>query len=281
MNFFNLLSSGSSRTSTPHVVFSFNLLNAVSGLGFNNSLEISTPKTLSPEQIVKEPFGGLPDGDSHQVCESGAGESAEKEARVEMFTKQQQLINQYMHLNIQLLSKKLENLEQIEKLPREEEVEQQPEPKSAKKKMYYIDYSERRPTTVATPTRSTMPRECAATVTTSTVETRSLGTVPTISFMLTGCVKTATSTATTENEEKSVMRRLTQTHTAISRRSSVNDFRLIATFTYTAPYPIANGWTSSNKISIGTCLVCNRVRTKTLCELFEVEGKAHSVCFCC
>jgi hypothetical protein len=62
MNFLNLLTSGSSRTSSPHTVFSFNLLNAVSGLGFNNSLEISTPKTLTPEQIVKEPAGGLPDG---------------------------------------------------------------------------------------------------------------------------------------------------------------------------------------------------------------------------
>lgn len=30
-----------------------------------------------------------------------------KESQVEQFTKQQQLINQFMHLNIQLLSKKL------------------------------------------------------------------------------------------------------------------------------------------------------------------------------
>jgi hypothetical protein len=37
-----------------------------------------------------------------------------------------------MHLNIQLLSKKLENLEQIEKVPKKEE---SPETKSYKKKM--------------------------------------------------------------------------------------------------------------------------------------------------
>jgi len=36
-----------------------------------------------------------------------------------MFTMQQQLINQYMHLNIQLLSKKLENLEQHEKVSKQ------------------------------------------------------------------------------------------------------------------------------------------------------------------
>lgn len=32
---------------------------------------------------------------------------------MEVLTQQQQLINQYMHLNIQLLSQKLENLEKI------------------------------------------------------------------------------------------------------------------------------------------------------------------------
>jgi len=35
-----------------------------------------------------------------------------QEDRAEVFAHQQQLINQYMHLNIQLLSKKLENLQQ-------------------------------------------------------------------------------------------------------------------------------------------------------------------------
>lgn len=52
-----------------------------------------------------------------------------------MFTMQQQLINQYMHLNIQLLSKKLENLEHIEKLSKQEEPSQQSEVKPMKKKM--------------------------------------------------------------------------------------------------------------------------------------------------
>ena len=51
-----------------------------------------------------------------------------------MFTAQQQLINQYMHLNIQLLSKKLENLEQIEKSSKQEEPSH-PEVKNMKKKM--------------------------------------------------------------------------------------------------------------------------------------------------
>jgi hypothetical protein len=41
-----------------------------------------------------------------------------------------------MHLNIQLLSKKLSNLEQIEKLPKGDENELQSEAKSSKKKMY-------------------------------------------------------------------------------------------------------------------------------------------------
>jgi hypothetical protein len=41
------------------------------------------------------------------------------ETKVEFFTHQQFLINQYMQLNIQLLSKKLENLEQAE-APKEE-----------------------------------------------------------------------------------------------------------------------------------------------------------------
>ena len=90
--------------------------------------------------------------------------------------------------------------------------------------MYYIGYSERRSTTVVIPTRNTMPKECAATVTTSTAGTRSLGTVPTISSTQTGCVKTAISTATTEKEERNVMRRRTQTHIAILKRSNVNDF---------------------------------------------------------
>ena len=64
------------------------------------------------------------------------GREEDKGSQVELFTKQQQLINQYMHLNIQLLSKKLENLEQIDKLTKQEEVPPQPEVKSNKKKMY-------------------------------------------------------------------------------------------------------------------------------------------------
>jgi len=40
---------------------------------------------------------------------------------MEIMTKQQQLINQYMHLNIQLLSKKLENLEHAEKPSKSED----------------------------------------------------------------------------------------------------------------------------------------------------------------
>jgi hypothetical protein len=40
-----------------------------------------------------------------------------------------------MHLNIQLLSKKLENLEHNDKLPKQEESDHQNEAKSSKKKM--------------------------------------------------------------------------------------------------------------------------------------------------
>jgi hypothetical protein len=59
-------------------------------------------------------------------------EKISNETKVEFFTHQQLLINQYMHLNIQLLSKKLENLEHAE-VPKEES--NLMEIKSSKKKM--------------------------------------------------------------------------------------------------------------------------------------------------
>jgi DNA-binding protein H-NS len=148
----------------------------------------------------------------------------EKEARVEMFTKQQQLINQYMHLNIQLLSRKLENLEQIEKLPREEQPDAQPDLKSSKKKMYYSPHAAKKRTTAATLTRNTTRRECAATATTNTGATRSHGTAHMTSFTPTACAKTATSTATTANAGRSVTKRLTpMTSIASSRKNSAHD----------------------------------------------------------
>jgi DNA-binding protein H-NS len=76
--------------------------------------------------------------------EAEAVESAGRESRVELFTQQQQLINQYMHLNIQLLSKKLSNLEQIEKLPKTEEQEHHNDLKSSKKKMYFLGNLEKK-----------------------------------------------------------------------------------------------------------------------------------------
>lgn len=116
MNFLNLFSSGASRTRYDNIVFNFNLQNITNGFGLSPTLEITTPKALSPEQIIKEPATVQPEGSVRQL--EVEGESVSKESRVELFTKQQQLINQYMHLNIQLLSKKLSNLEQIDKLPK-------------------------------------------------------------------------------------------------------------------------------------------------------------------
>jgi DNA-binding protein H-NS len=124
-----------------------------------------------------------------------------KESQVEMFTMQQQLINQYMHLNIQLLSKKLENLEQIEKMTKQEEPSHTPEVKSMKKKMYYYLYSAKKPTTVDIQIGTIMQRECATTATINMVAQRNPGTVLMTSCTLTECAKTATSIPTTASAE--------------------------------------------------------------------------------
>ena len=74
------------------------------------------PKEITSDKTVKEPSVA-----EHCPEEKSKEEEQKKEegSQVELFTKQQQLINQYMHLNIQLLSKKLENMENIDKLAKQ------------------------------------------------------------------------------------------------------------------------------------------------------------------
>lgn len=62
------------------------------------------PKEVSSEKTLKEP--PVPKPIEEEKEKDGEPEQ-EGGNQVELFTKQQQLINQYMHLNIQLLSKKL------------------------------------------------------------------------------------------------------------------------------------------------------------------------------
>jgi DNA-binding protein H-NS len=156
-------------------------------------IQLSSPKEISPQTIIAEPKDG---------SAVAPKEGAEGENRAALFTQQQQLINQFMHLNIQLLSRKLENLEQIDRLPRAEEAEATQETRNAKKKMYPRLYAERRRTAAATPSASTTRRECAATATTNTDARSSRGTARTRSCTPTECAKTATLTATTESVGK-------------------------------------------------------------------------------
>ena len=82
MNFLNFLTAGASRTSTPNLVFNFNLQNLKS----NSLMKKETEKS---------------------------GEEVDPHTQLEAITQQQQLINQYMHLNLQLLNQKLETLEKV------------------------------------------------------------------------------------------------------------------------------------------------------------------------
>ena len=91
----------------PYPVLNFNLSNNLSSPApASSQLEVSTTKRISPDQILKEPPQSEVNKSEQAVPEEGK-EGSSKESQVEMFTVQQQLINQYMHLNIQLLSKKL------------------------------------------------------------------------------------------------------------------------------------------------------------------------------
>ncbi len=90
-------------------------------------IQLNAPKEFAPQQTVAGP---------KDSCAGVPKEGAEEGDRAALFSQQQQLINQFMHLNIQLLSRKLENLEQIDRLPRAEEPEAAQETRNAKKKMY-------------------------------------------------------------------------------------------------------------------------------------------------
>ena len=94
--------------SPPYPVLNFNLSSNLSSPAPTSSqLEVSTTKRISPDQILKEPPPQPEANKSEQAVPEEGKEGGSKESQVEMFTVQQQLINQYMHLNIQLLSKKL------------------------------------------------------------------------------------------------------------------------------------------------------------------------------
>jgi DNA-binding protein H-NS len=186
-------------------------------------ITLNASKEISPQQIITEPkdsFSGAPK------------EGAEGENRAALFTQQQQLINQFMHLNIQLLSRKLENLEHIDRLPRAEEAEAAAETRNAKKKMYLGPYAERRRTAAATRRGSTTRRECAATATTNTAARSSRGTVRTRSYTPMECVRTVTSTATTESGGRKERRTnrttppTTPSTPATSKKKKFRDFQV-------------------------------------------------------
>ena len=100
MDFLNFLTQ---RTS----LLNFNFSNLTSGLGFGNSeLSQTAPAQIHQEPTEKEHSLVKPDPED-KIKETEPKEGNGKDCQVELFTKQQQLINQYMHLNIQLLSKKL------------------------------------------------------------------------------------------------------------------------------------------------------------------------------
>ena len=144
---------------------------------------------INPEQIIKEPKGEIKEADKSSLVES---KEIGKESQVEMFTMQQQLINQYMHLNIQLLSKKLENLEHVDKTVKQEEPSPQVEVKSNKKKMYILWNAEKKLTIAVTLIANTMPKGCAIIATINMAEQRNHGIVLMINYTQMGCAKIAT-----------------------------------------------------------------------------------------
>jgi hypothetical protein len=105
-----------------HSVFNFSL----SSSSNPPPITLNATKEISPQQIIAE---------SKDSSIGAPKEGAEGENRAALFSQQQQLINQFMHLNIQLLSRKLENLEHIDRLPRAKEAEAAAETRNAKKKM--------------------------------------------------------------------------------------------------------------------------------------------------
>lgn len=87
MNFLNFLTAGASRKYRFILVFNFNLQNLASSSALQQPISVENvaqPNVpLSAEMTVK------------------------MKQEMEVLSQQQQLINQYMHLNIQLLSQKL------------------------------------------------------------------------------------------------------------------------------------------------------------------------------
>jgi hypothetical protein len=134
MNFLNFLTSGAGSNFSSNSVFNFNLQNPTlnntsNSLLRNLTLPIPTKtpindrtEELSEDQASKE----VPDP-------ANLIERIVANSQTELLTHQQQLINQYMHLNIQLLSKKIESLENV---PEKKEDSSLTEIKSNKKKMY-------------------------------------------------------------------------------------------------------------------------------------------------
>lgn len=93
MNFLNFLTTGASRIPFLISVFNFNLQN----LGSRST----SSDPLTPISSSK------PEGKTEEL-------TVEQRSQLEAISQQNQhLFNQYMHLNLQLLNQKLENLEKI------------------------------------------------------------------------------------------------------------------------------------------------------------------------
>lgn len=95
MNFLNFLTAGASCTILFILVLNFNLQNLASSSAFNQDLAVTGD---SKGTVV------LPKGDAPALSEQ---ETKQMKQEMELITQKQQLINQYMHLNIQLLNQKL------------------------------------------------------------------------------------------------------------------------------------------------------------------------------
>lgn len=95
MNFLNFLTAGASRTLLFISVLNFNLQNLASSSVFNQDL--ATTGDSKGEAVLPKPVNpALSEQETKQMKQE-----------MELITQKQQLINQYMHLNIQLLNQKL------------------------------------------------------------------------------------------------------------------------------------------------------------------------------
>jgi hypothetical protein len=111
MNFLNFLTSGAGSNISSNSVFNFNLQNSTLNNNPNSLL-----RNLTLPIPTKTPFNDRADELSEDHASKDLPDSSNLIERIvansqtELLTHQQQLINQYMHLNIQLLSKKIESL---------------------------------------------------------------------------------------------------------------------------------------------------------------------------